>query len=272
MRNQNLYTMKQPNLGKKISELRKQKGLTQEELVEKCNINVRTIQRIEAGEVTPRSYTLKNILSVLGVNIQDFSSEYSIDVNKKDLQKIKLGWFSGIFVAVVSIVMIVGEIYIASKNVNTCFAFSFRLVTAVLLLTSLLLFLNSYRLIGIANSNKALKIATYFYWFLTLIYCVANVSLIDDDSFYRIELFQIFLLMLAPFGLSEILLGIGIVKLKSIFGSFSQIVGILKIVNGCLLLSLFLSVIGVFLVIPILILELINLNEIIKKLRAVNHS
>ena len=30
--------MKQPELGKKISELRKAKGLTQEELVEKCNI------------------------------------------------------------------------------------------------------------------------------------------------------------------------------------------------------------------------------------------
>jgi transcriptional regulator with XRE-family HTH domain len=30
--------MKQPELKKKISELRKDKGLTQEELVEKCNI------------------------------------------------------------------------------------------------------------------------------------------------------------------------------------------------------------------------------------------
>ncbi|MEO2084092.1 MAG: helix-turn-helix transcriptional regulator [Marinoscillum sp.] len=36
--------MKQPLLGEKIIELREQKGLTQEELVEKCNINVRTIQ------------------------------------------------------------------------------------------------------------------------------------------------------------------------------------------------------------------------------------
>ena len=53
--------MKQPELGKKISELRKEKGLTQEELVDKCNISVRTLQRIESGEVTPRSYTLKTI-------------------------------------------------------------------------------------------------------------------------------------------------------------------------------------------------------------------
>jgi transcriptional regulator with XRE-family HTH domain len=44
--------MKQPELGRKIAELRKAKGLTQEELVEKCNIRVRTLQRIESGEVS----------------------------------------------------------------------------------------------------------------------------------------------------------------------------------------------------------------------------
>jgi transcriptional regulator with XRE-family HTH domain len=63
--------MKQPELGKKIAELRKAKGLTQEELVEKCNINVRTLQRIEAGEATPRSYTIKIIFTVLDYNIYD---------------------------------------------------------------------------------------------------------------------------------------------------------------------------------------------------------
>jgi transcriptional regulator with XRE-family HTH domain len=67
--------MKQPELGKKISELRKAKGLTQEELVEKCNIGVRTIQRIEAGEVTPRSYTIKTILAALEADINLLSDE-----------------------------------------------------------------------------------------------------------------------------------------------------------------------------------------------------
>jgi transcriptional regulator with XRE-family HTH domain len=65
--------MKQPELGKKIAELRKAKGLTQEELVEKCNINVRTLQRIETGEATPRSYTIKMIFAALDYNIYDSS-------------------------------------------------------------------------------------------------------------------------------------------------------------------------------------------------------
>jgi transcriptional regulator with XRE-family HTH domain len=57
--------MKQPELGRKIAALRKEKGLTQEELVETCNLSVRTLQRIESGEVTPRSYTIKVIFSAL---------------------------------------------------------------------------------------------------------------------------------------------------------------------------------------------------------------
>lgn len=60
--------MKQPELGKKIAELRRAQGLTQEQLVEKCNLNVRTLQRIESGEVVPRSYTIKIIFSALDYN------------------------------------------------------------------------------------------------------------------------------------------------------------------------------------------------------------
>jgi transcriptional regulator with XRE-family HTH domain len=65
--------MNQPDLGKKIAELRKAKGFTQEELVEKCNLSVRTLQRIESGEVAPRSYTLKLIFTALDYNIHEAS-------------------------------------------------------------------------------------------------------------------------------------------------------------------------------------------------------
>ena len=63
--------MKQPQLGLKILELRQQKGFTREELVEQCNISVRTIQRIEAGEVMPRVYTVKTILAALDRDLDD---------------------------------------------------------------------------------------------------------------------------------------------------------------------------------------------------------
>ena len=66
--------IQQPELGKKIADLRKAKGLTQEDLVEKCNINVRTLQRIESGEVTPRTYTIRLIFEAL-----DISFDKSLD-------------------------------------------------------------------------------------------------------------------------------------------------------------------------------------------------
>ncbi|HEY4787459.1 MAG TPA: helix-turn-helix transcriptional regulator [Bacteroidales bacterium] len=67
--------MNQPELGRKITELRKAKGLTQEELVEKCNLSVRTLQRIESGEVTPRSYTIKIIFAALNYPVYDSSED-----------------------------------------------------------------------------------------------------------------------------------------------------------------------------------------------------
>src|SRR5690606_4394578 len=69
-----IKTMKQPELGRKITLLRKEKGLTQEELVERCNLSVRTLQRIEAGEVTPRIYTIKLIIEVLELDFENFLS------------------------------------------------------------------------------------------------------------------------------------------------------------------------------------------------------
>jgi uncharacterized Tic20 family protein/DNA-binding Xre family transcriptional regulator len=58
--------MKQPELGLKVSELRQQQGLTQEQLAERCEVSTRTIQRIESGEVDPRAFTINRLNEVLG--------------------------------------------------------------------------------------------------------------------------------------------------------------------------------------------------------------
>jgi len=70
--------MIQPNFGKKLTEIRKAKGLTQAELATNCNIAVRTIQRIEAGVVKPRAYTVKLLSKNLEfdfLNTLEFSAE-----------------------------------------------------------------------------------------------------------------------------------------------------------------------------------------------------
>jgi uncharacterized Tic20 family protein len=62
--------MNQPDLGLKIVELRKLKGFTQERLAELCEVNTRTIQRIERGEVDPRSYTIQLIGQALAFDFE----------------------------------------------------------------------------------------------------------------------------------------------------------------------------------------------------------
>ena len=57
-------------IGQEIKKLRLDKGMTQEELAERTNLSVRTIQRIENGEVDPRAYTLQTIATALDVEFE----------------------------------------------------------------------------------------------------------------------------------------------------------------------------------------------------------
>jgi len=82
--------MKQPELGKKIAELRQNKGLTQSELADNCKISLRTVQRIESAEVTPRGYTINIIFTYLGYDNEFFNnSQYFVSE--------KTNWFKQIF-------------------------------------------------------------------------------------------------------------------------------------------------------------------------------
>src|SRR5688572_6486937 len=63
--------------GELIKQLRQKKGITQEELAAKTDISVRTIQRIESGEVDPRAFTLQSIASALEVDFEVLASTES---------------------------------------------------------------------------------------------------------------------------------------------------------------------------------------------------
>lgn len=63
--------------GTLIKELRIKKGMTQEELASLTELSVRTIQRIENGEVDPRSYSLQMIAKALEVDFGLFAAQVS---------------------------------------------------------------------------------------------------------------------------------------------------------------------------------------------------
>lgn len=76
----------------KLIEERKAKGLTQEELALKCNVTVRTIQRIESGQVEPRTHTIKAISEILGFEYFKTTEQlnsHSIFWHLKDLFNLK---------------------------------------------------------------------------------------------------------------------------------------------------------------------------------------
>ena len=66
-------------IGQKIKEVRKIKGLSQEELAEASKINLRTIQRIENNESDPRGKTLHLLCAVLEINTEEL-----LDYGKKE--------------------------------------------------------------------------------------------------------------------------------------------------------------------------------------------
>jgi transcriptional regulator with XRE-family HTH domain len=70
-----------------IREARLAKGYTQKELSGLANISVRSIQRIENGDIIPRSYTLKNLSGVLEIPFETFQDQ-PVQTDAVELQEL----------------------------------------------------------------------------------------------------------------------------------------------------------------------------------------
>ena len=76
----------------------------------------------------------------------------------------------------------------------------------------------------------------------------------------------LFLLLLSIitiiFGVAELVLGISIQKLKSHFGTFPQIIGIGKMINGICLILVILAPISLVITVPIFIAEAVFFYQV----------
>lgn len=270
MKNENLYTMEQPELGKKIQELRKSRGLTQEELVEKCNINVRTIQRIEAGEVSPRSFTIKTILEVLGVDSETFfraSEDGNVKFSKEDTTIVNTSWIAGIFTIIFSIIGTILEISTISKYETLGGSLYLTLSWTIPFLISLFFFLRGYHKIGKLFDINSLVSGTYVY-FLTEILITGITLVLTVVSYRNNKLEMVFIaITVILFGIAEVILGIGVLQSKKVLGNFAYVIGIAKVVNGVLLISFFLAPIAIFSVQLVAIMEVVLLQSAMQRLR-----
>jgi transcriptional regulator with XRE-family HTH domain len=70
-----------------IRQGRAAKGYTQKELSELSRISVRSIQRIESGELIPRSYTLRVLAGILDVSFESFGPAAPLAARKRQLNR-----------------------------------------------------------------------------------------------------------------------------------------------------------------------------------------
>lgn len=96
--------MKNKNLAKRVKELRKRKGLSQEELTENSGLSLRTIQRIENGETDPTGETLRRIADALKVN-PDELIDWTIKEDTNFLKFLNLSALTFIFFPILGIIV-----------------------------------------------------------------------------------------------------------------------------------------------------------------------
>jgi len=94
--------------GQLIKELRLKKGITQEDLAARTDISVRTIQRIENGDVDPRAFTLQSIAAALEVDFAVLAnSEPELNSSEeKESQWLPLLHLSGLFLLILPPILV----------------------------------------------------------------------------------------------------------------------------------------------------------------------
>lgn len=268
MVNKTIYNMQQPELGYKIQNWRKAKGLTQEELVEKCNLNVRTLQRIEAGEVLPRSYTIKSILEVLNVDFSELNlkeeqqNQFSDLLGDKRLY-FKWGAIIGIIYLCLSFVEGFMEIgfYNTSRHGLSSDSASYVFIKIAVIVTFIIFYYPLY-LIGKTLKDNLLKISSLFLIFLIVI-SNANDIAVFYTSYMSVEVVLITRSVL--FGIGYILIGTAFVLRQKSMGTLSLVIGIFGIVTGLGFVSVLMAIPALF---TLTIFEILMLVLIVKAMNA----
>tara|TARA_B110000858_G_scaffold150553_1_gene171367 strand:- start:1019 stop:1861 length:843 start_codon:yes stop_codon:yes gene_type:complete len=278
--------MKQPLLGKKITELRKQKGLTQEELVKRCNVTVRTIQRIESGETTPRIYTIKTILNALGL---DYEKVFEREYNEGKFDKI-LRFFPSNLKEVLNVSFIAGIVYfvlgfvemgyyatsffdldsqtnwsnLPIKNYGSYSDNGIYIFIKIISIISFSLLMRGFVLVGSYYKNYLVELMAFVMIIMHIIFEISEIVSINFEN----SLVEFIMISKAvTFGVIMIFFGVGLLRLKSHLGNLPKITGVLEIITGVCFATVFLSVFGLIFLTPLELLELLLLYKVASKIQ-----
>jgi transcriptional regulator with XRE-family HTH domain len=257
--------MQQPELGRRLTALRKERNLTQEELVEKSHVSVRTIQRIEAGEVLPRMITVKILLEALGESYESFSINQTqvMETQKSILPTTNR---NTLLVAVLAgAVYLVSEIILGTMDIawftdNREWGFRMDAIytsLTIVMVISFALFARGFIALSIVFENTLLKVAAYLLVVVTVGKGILDVSSLSVENIESVWIF--YAVIAVVMGAVGIVFGVSLIRLQDGMGELARIAGILEIVIGCLLITVVLFFITYVILVPTVVVEILVL-------------
>lgn len=138
--------MDQEKIGKFIAERRKEKGMTQEELAQKLDINNKTISRWETGKYMPDLSLFPLLSETLGVTVNDLMSGEVVD--KKNYQS----EFEK------NVVTTMAEVDESNKKLNILYTIAICIICGIFLFGAVGLFVNYYDF-PVKYSNGMIKVS-----------------------------------------------------------------------------------------------------------------
>lgn len=238
--------MKQPELGIKINEIRNQKGITQKELSDWCNIDIRTIQRIESGDVTPRSSTLKLIAGALSCDFSTFNGD-----NQGDTSYLSHRFLLALFAT--GLIYFISWVLFSPIIPKNSFLFSINLFVAFIYTITGVLFYYGFYNLGRLQENAILKISSVIIMVLIPLFLIT--ILIASEYGFSKHLQQ---LVIVLSGINSIFFGMGLLKAKTHLTNLYKIAGIVQLlIAPFFIIPLpMLSLIGCWLSVPFILLLL----------------
>ena len=231
--------MKQPELGKRLNEIRTQKRITQKELSDLCSVDIRTIQRIEAGEVEPRMSTLKILAAALENDELALNKEIPEIKNEYSRSAYLVSFVAGIFFFFNFILysLVAPAIHSISGS------WIYFLLSVIHVLTGGLFFLG-FIILGKSRQNILLLITSVLIIILIPLFVIFDFL----GKTTGIMFFVFFIKILAVFmGINGILFGVGLIKVKSQLITIYLVAGILQIVENMMF------------IIPVSVVQLVGL-------------
>lgn len=258
--------MQQPELGQRLTALRKQQQLTQEELSEKSHVSVRTIQRIEAGEVLPRMSTIKILITALGHTLESFmpkQTEPIMETTRISPQLparhiVLMGAIAGAVYLIAEIILgALDIVWFMNEGVWRPFMNIIYITLTITTVVSYFLFARGFIALSSIFENTLLQIGSWM-----MIFVITGLAFLDIISLYlghSEEMWFAYIPAAVITGSLTIVYGVALLRLQDGMGELSRVAGILEIIVGCALITVIFFFISYVVMIPATIIEILLL-------------